>query len=873
MNDQQFFAWIEEKGFNLTEAQRKAVVHDQGPLLLLAVPGAGKTTVLILRLAYLILVKDVNPDTILCLTFGRAAAKEMSDRFTGNFSKYITGNIHFSTIHSFAYEVVRTAFRQKGCSYQIIEDLTGTESKNGVLRRLYQQINSTTLTEETLEELQNAICFVKNSQIDPEKLEDVAVENFITIYNGYEKYKQRHQPQLIDFDDMLLIAHTVLVENPPLLAKYQKRFAYILTDESQDTSLLQHKIIELLAKPKGNLFVVGDDDQSIFGFRAAEPKYLLEFPQVFDQAEILRMEQNFRSTPEIVNISRDFIRRNKMRYNKEMVTKNAAGEPVRVEIFKGNKEQNAFILGELKKNGAARSAVLYRNNLSVITLADELDRGGIPFYIREAKEERFFGHWVVEDILNFLRFSYSDQSIAVFEKIKSKLDTYISIAQMEYLKGRRIDRSIFDILSEQPEAKSRQKGYHTLKEQFKSLNKLSPGKAVGYIRNELGYDKVIERISKNLGFSKEYLTTLLNILETIAARESTLLGFANRLSYLKEQIKSSFKNKGMEAVTLSTIHSAKGLEWERVYIIDLIQGIIPDSEAIENAENNNTKGIEEERRLFYVAITRAQKHLTLCTIKKYQKQTVKISQFVQEVQVLLRVELQRKQAEEEEIARAEREKLLRIAQAEREEMLRIAREEREMAERIAREERKKRRAGDFELHLAKRDSFFQGLTEKEEKLFLELCEKHGYTEDSFPGIFDAEVEHSSLIHTPAKVWQLWIYDRCIYKKNDSDLLYITAIYDRSVKRIYDFIKLQDEGVFRTSTGSVYKFAFYEYIGILVKLGIISMAGVRHYKILVNKIPVYNDRKENVLLKIALDYEDYACENVQRFMKQARETPK
>jgi Superfamily I DNA and RNA helicases len=282
-----------------------------------------------------------------------------------------------------------------------------------VLRRLYQQINNTTLAEEILEELQNAICFVKNSLINPEKLENAAVENFVTIYNSYEKYKRRHQPQLIDFDDMLSLAYTVLVENPQLLAKYQKRFAYILTDESQDTSLLQHKIIELLAQPKGNLFVVGDDDQSIFGFRAAEPKYLLEFPQVYDQAEILRMEQNFRSTPEIVNISRDFIRSNEMRYDKEMVTKNAAGEPIRVEIFKGNKEQNAFILGELKKNGAAGSAVLYRNNLSVIALADELERGGIPFYIREAKEERFFGHWVVEDIndlVHYLRFREFSQA-------------------------------------------------------------------------------------------------------------------------------------------------------------------------------------------------------------------------------------------------------------------------------------------------------------------------------------------------------------------------------------------------------------------------------------------------------------------------------
>ena len=613
--------------------------------------------------------------------------------------------------------------------------------------------------------------------------------------------------------------------------------------------------------------MVGDDDQSIFGFRAAEPKYLLEFPQVYDLAEILRMEQNFRSTPEIVTISRDFIRSNKMRYDKAMVTKNATGETIQVEIFKGNKEQNEFILGELINNGVARSAVLYRNNLSVISLADELDRGGVPFYIRESSKERFFSHWVVEDIKNFLRFSYSDQSIAVLEKIKTKFEPYISKTQMEYLKSIRIDRSIFDILSEQLESKSRRSGYLTLKEQFKFLNKLSPGKAIGYIRKDLGYDRVIERICKSLGFSKEYLTTLLNILETIAAREATLLGFANRLSYLEEQIKTSYRNKGTKAVTLSTIHSAKGLEWERVYIIDLVQGNIPDLGAVENAAKHKMEAIEEERRLFYVAMTRAQKHLTLCTMKKYQKQTVAISQFVQEVLALLKLELERKRVEEERRARAEREALLRLAQTEREKLLRLARIERETAERMAKEEQKKRRAGDFELHLAKRDSFYKGLTEKEEKLFLELCEKHGYTQDSFPGIFDVEVEHSFLIQTPAKVWQLWLYDRCIYKKDASEFLYITAIYDRSITRIYDFIMLQEEGVFRTSKDTSYKFAFYEYLEILVNLGIVSRVEVRRFKILINEIPIYKDRKENVLLKIALENEDYACENVQRFIQE------
>lgn len=640
MDDQQFLTWIREKGFNLTEAQWRAVVHDKGPLLLLAVPGAGKTTVLTLRLAYLVFVKQVNPESVLCLTFGRAAAKEMQDRFTKNFSGQLSGKIHFSTIHSFAFEVVREAFRQQRQAYQIIENKTGAESKTGVLRRLHEQINRATLTNESLEELQNAICFVKNAMISPEKIKNVGIKNFATLFKDYEQYKLMHEPQLLDYDDMLSIAYTTLSEDPQLLEIYQQRFDYILTDESQDTSLIQHKIIELIAQPKENLFVVGDDDQSIFGFRASEPKYLLEFDKVYDSAEVLRLERNFRSTPEIVTVSRDFIRLNQMRYDKNMVTENTKGDSVQVKIFKNDQEQNEYILSELKKGyNASKNAVLYRNNFSVIPLANELDRGGVSFYVRDSKTDRFFSHWVVGDILNFLRFSYSDKSdksVAILEKIRTKISPAISKAQIDYLYSLRIERSIFDILSKQMDVNKRLKlDYLNLKEQFHSLNKLSPGKAIRYIRNDLGYNKVIERICKDLGFSKEHLSGILNLLETIADRESTILEFANRLMYLEEKIKTSYKNKGTNAVTLSTIHSAKGLEWASVYVVDLLQGIIPDFGAIENAEKKKMEGLEEERRLFYVAMTRAKKHLTLCTMNQYQKQTATISQFVNEVQLLL----------------------------------------------------------------------------------------------------------------------------------------------------------------------------------------------------------------------------------------------
>lgn len=643
VNEQEFFEEVKLKGINLTEQQKRAAVHNQGPLLLLAVPGAGKTTVLIVRLAYLILVENVDPRTILCLTFGRAAAKEMRERFDKNFGATVSGQtegrgaIQFSTIHSFAYEVVRTAFRQRSSGFQIIEEQTGPASKTGVLRRIYEKHNASTITDEQLEGLQNTICYVKNTLSKPEEFSNNEIKNFPLIYNDYENYKRNSQPQLIDYDDMLSLAFQELKENPKCLEAYRKRFDYILMDESQDTSLLQHKIIEMVVKPKGNIFIVGDDDQSIFGFRAAEPKYLLEIKQTYPGAKILRMEQNFRSTPQIVEAACGFIRSNKLRFDKEMFTKNPKGDAPQIGQFAGIKEQNQFIIQKLKsQKDLTRVGVLYRNNLSAICLAEALDRANIPFYMRESSKQRFFSHWAINDILNFLRFSFSDKSLPTLERIWSKLSCPIRRQHLDLLRQRPIERSIFEILAEQPGVTSKVKReYLDHQKRFKELNALPPAKAIRYIRNQLEYDKALKQVCESLGFSEEYVGSLLDILISIAQNERTIVDFANRLTYLEEQITSSYKHKHSNAVTLTTIHSAKGLEWEQVYLIDLVEGIIPERETIKAEQSGKNELLEEERRLFYVGMTRAKRQLTLCSMNYYHQKRVKASRFIREVNLVM----------------------------------------------------------------------------------------------------------------------------------------------------------------------------------------------------------------------------------------------
>lgn len=601
--------------------------------MLLAVPGAGKTTVLTVRLAYLILVKAVDPPKILCLTFGRAAAKEMRERFVSNFGAI---SIRFSTIHSFAYGILRTAFRQRGREFQLMEEQTGPESKTGVLRRLYEKHNASSMTDEQLEGLQNSICYVKNTLSKPEELLECEIKNFPLIYKDYENYKQSSRPRLLDYDDMLSLAFQMLQEDSTCLEYYRSQFDYILTDESQDTSLLQHKIIELVVKPKSNLFVVGDDDQSIFGFRAAEPQYLLEFEQTYPGAEILRMEQNFRSAPQIVEAACGFIRSNKQRYDKAMFTKNPTGGVLQSRHFAGIKEQNEFLIQQLtSQKDLAQTGVLYRNNLSAICLADALERANIPFYIRESGKQRFFSHWAIKDVLNFLRFSFNDKSLSVLERIWSKLNCPLRKQQLDYLKQMPMDRSIFEILAEQPgvTAKARIE-YLDLKKWFKELNTLSPAEAIHYIRNRLDYDKAVKRICESLGFSEDYVGTLLDVLSSIARKEGTIVDFANRLTYLEEQMLSGYKNKPDKAVTLSTIHSAKGLEWEQVYLIDLVEGILPEWEAVRAEQGGRNQLLEEERRLFYVGMTRAKGELILCSLKYYHQKRVKASRFLHEVNLV-----------------------------------------------------------------------------------------------------------------------------------------------------------------------------------------------------------------------------------------------
>ncbi|RUT48755.1 ATP-dependent helicase [Paenibacillus anaericanus] len=641
----------QEIGVDLNEIQQRAVLQTEGPVLLLASPGSGKTTTIIMRIGYLMEEKGVNASRIKAVTFSRASANDMKERFKHFFPDLPP--VDFSTIHSLAFEVVREHFWKTRTPYQIIdgnveideqemdiEDHNLPLHKKIILRDLFKSIKGENITDDQMDELTTYISFIKNKMVpeDQWSLVTCDVPEAARILREYETFKKSgHSKLLLDFDDMLTIGNDVLGRDRELLRKYQQRYDYVMTDESQDTSMVQHEMIEKLAQGHGNLCVVADDDQSIYSWRGAEPSYLLNFKQVYPNGVILFMEQNYRSTKNIVDVSNQFIKKNKNRYMKNMFTQNAEYKPVSIVKFDHYETQSKYLVEEIRKlEDLSEVAVLFRNNSSSINLMNQFDRAGIPFYMRDS-DNRFFSHWVVEDILNFMRMTFTDKRTDILEKIHTKLNGYITKVQMSILKDIDNNESVFDnLLNYVPLQDYQIKQIEQCKETFQQLQGTPPLVVIRTIRTKLGYEKALEKMCERLGFRKEYLIGILNTLEEIADTLESMEEFAKRLQHLERALKNSKAKKGQNAVTFSTFHSAKGLEFKRVYMIDLINGIIPSSEDLKRgSRDRNTELMEEAARLFYVGMTRAKSELELLLYGARDGEKVTESTFVSEVRAIL----------------------------------------------------------------------------------------------------------------------------------------------------------------------------------------------------------------------------------------------
>ncbi|TCO71494.1 ATP-dependent helicase [Marinisporobacter balticus] len=636
MHDSFFHILKNQQNIQLNSQQKQAVLHKDGPVLLLAVPGSGKTTTLICRTAHLILHHKIHPSNILSVTFSRFAAKDMKKRFYDVFGKIIHQNVYFSTIHRLALRIVGRYAKMNGFAYTIIEGEHATIHKNTLLRDIYQEVNHDFLNEDNLEELLSRISFVKNMMIATEDFHqyDFEINNFREIYTHYENYKKQHL--LIDFDDMLSLALNILKNNAPLLNQYRNQYPYIQVDEAQDTSKVQHALIELLAYPRNNLFMVADDDQSIYGFRGAYPEALLHFPKTYKQSKTFFLEQNYRSSQEIVTLSNTFIQSNTKRYVKNMYTDNKEHTPIHILKAQNKEDQTNYLIEELSTCSKTTSAVLYRNNLSAIPLIDRLQRNQIPFSI-QAFNLSFFNHWLTRDLLAFLDVSLNPYDIDSFERIYYKMNGYISKIAVSYIKEHGKSISVFKSLIFFPGLKDFQrKNLKRLEKDFHALSLMKPIDALCFIEENLAYKKYLKSNCQRHKYSYDNVLFLFTQLKMIASKTDSIIDFMERLSTLKKIILHAKNTKEMTPIILSTVHSSKGLEFDRVYLMDLVDGQFPPKSKLDASTEEKSIYLEEERRLFYVGMTRARKSLSLLIPSFQDGSYMRPSPFVEEVNTCMK---------------------------------------------------------------------------------------------------------------------------------------------------------------------------------------------------------------------------------------------
>ena len=612
-------------GIKLHKQQKEALDAVSGPVLLLAVPGAGKTTVMVARIAHMIANCGISPEEILTITFSKAGAADMKQRYEHLFGPLGWAIPQFSTIHSFCYRVLRSYCRLTGGQLpELLESLSGAEGRSAILRDLYRNINRDFLSEDLEEELLSHLSLIKNSMLTQDEVKELEcdIPRLWELYEAYNTVKR--QRNLMDFDDMLSYAYTALRKFPKLLNNYRDKYPYLCVDEAQDTSRLQHEIIRLLAAPRNNLFMVGDEDQSIYRFRGAHPQTLLDFPKLYPDAKILKMEENFRSGKQIVDRAAVFISQNRNRYEKTMHTSAPSGLPIETPQLHDMSEEYQLV-AKIAKETQGTCAVIYRNNFSAIPLVDLLQRQGIDFYIRDQKSS-FRNHAVVSDILNFFALSKDSSDLRAFSRIFYKTNAFLKRSLLQDMDTSPLaaGESWFDRISEKSEKEYSSNRAHIVDLTIRGLYQMKPQRALDVIIETLGYRDYME-----YSFGGSFVNQLqkLTALRHLAGRCQSTEQLLERLEELDTLISEHSQNKAC-SLTLTTAHASKGLEFDTVILLDAVDDIFPTHSAIDKEKQGQWEDMEEEARLFYVACTRARKRLVIPRSNFSSDQPVEPSRFI-----------------------------------------------------------------------------------------------------------------------------------------------------------------------------------------------------------------------------------------------------
>ena len=612
----------------LNRGQDEAIKHGNGPCMVLAPPGSGKTLIVPERTRYLIEESGVRPDQILVITFTRYAAREMKERF----ERLTAGKnypVTFGTFHSIFYGILK-------CAYGIgANNLMSEKESSVLLQEVLDQTNIESTPEvedeeELVRELLREVGMVKNGLCHLKDFHSkyLTQDEFAEVFRSYEH--QKKELKKFDFDDMLVQCYALFRKKPEILQGWQKRFQYILIDEFQDINRVQYEVIRMLAAPRYNLFVVGDDDQSIYGFRGAKPELMLYMKQEFPSLRTISLTVNYRSTEFITGAAARVILHNDTRFYKRVQSFRGRGQNVHVQEVLDEQEEAQYVTEEIQKKldqgiKPGEIAVLFRAAVQARMISEILSEHRIPFEMRDYVTN-FYRHFIVKDMMAYLQLAAGKRDRSLFLTICNRPLRYLARNSMENRQVNFEDLRKFycdkdwmlDIIDQ-------------FDVDVRMMKNMAPYAAIQYIRKKIGYDDFLKEYAEKHQISWKQLMDVMAELEerskNFKSYDEWEIHIAKYTQELEEQQAKARKIKGEREnkVQLMTIHSAKGLEFEDVFVIHANEGEIPHQKAEKKDE------IEEERRLFYVALTRAKNNLCISYITQKNGNSIKPSRFVEEL--------------------------------------------------------------------------------------------------------------------------------------------------------------------------------------------------------------------------------------------------
>ena len=608
---------------SLNHAQTEAVAHNKGPCMVLAGPGSGKTLTIAKRIEYLIMKHKVRPEEILVITFTKYAAWEMKNR-TRSICGPSSYAVTFGTFHGIYYGILKWAYRLNQ------SNLLSDEEKYRILREIlpgidWDQEPEADEEKDYLQELAIEIGNVKNNCMDIEEYEPVkyTTEKFRKLYRTYEETKKKYRK--IDFEDMLIQCRDLFMKRPDILKKWQEKFQYILVDEFQDVNQAQYDVVRMLAAPQDNLFVVGDDDQSVYGFRGAKPGIMKEFMNDYPTARQILLDVNYRSSGYIVKGALRVIGNNKIRFEKKIEAFRKPDETVHVQEVKDPVQEAEYVLErirEYREKGVSYTemAVLYRTNVDARAMSELMTEYQIPFVMKEHLNN-IYEHFIALDMISYLRLSQGEYDRKYFLQIANRPNRYLTRESMKtgnvsYESLRRYYRDkdwMVDRIDQ-------------LEWDMKMICDKTPYAAIQYIRKRMGYDEFLKEYAAYRKISSEDLFAVLEEIWQNSKGYGTIKEWFEHIESYGKMLKEQNKKNGeKEGVNLMTMHAAKGLEFDTVFVIEANEGSCPYKKATTDEE------IEEERRLFYVAMTRAKRKLVISYVKEKNGKDLLPSRFVSEL--------------------------------------------------------------------------------------------------------------------------------------------------------------------------------------------------------------------------------------------------